>query len=425
MEKDSQGVLGALRKKRMLVVLLLGFSSGLPIMLLYSSLKIWLRREGIELSTIGYFSWVTVPYSLNFLWSFLLDRYSPFKWGRRKSWLLVSQLGITASLIGLGLCDPHDSIALMAATAFALCFFSATQDIAVDAYRREILPDRELGIGASIGVYGYRVGMLMASGFGLWSVDPQTLGLNFSQMFFMMALLMALGIGATFWALEPKNGDFGPQTLGASIIGPFKDFFARPYSLWVLLFILMFKMGDSLAGSMLGAYYVDMGFDNKVIAEVTKGVGFISSMLGLFVGGVLVYKAGMYKSLWAFGLLQAISTALLSLLTFNATKVSLAFLIAFEDLSGGMGTAAMVAFMASITNRQFTAAQYALFASLASFGRTFVSGFSGHFIEYFDYFTFFISCSVLAMPGLILLFVIGKYGQELWKTKGDKYANIT
>jgi len=406
MAKDHQFIdlLRALKNKRMLMVLLLGFSSGLPIMLLYSSIKIWMRREGADLSSIGYLSWMTVPYTFNFLWSFLLDRFIPNKMGRRRSWLLLMQLGIVSALIMLGLADAKLSMSYIACAGFLLCVFSATQDIAIDAYRREILPDDELGIGSSIGVYGYRIGMLVASGLGLWVVDEKTWGFSFQQMFFMMALFMSVGIVTTFLCDEPEIAGEAPDTIGKAVLGPLKDFFGRDYAVWILCFIVMFKMGDSIAGAMLGPYYVDMGFDNKTIAEVTKGIGFISSMIGLFLGGWLVFKVGIYRGLWFFGLLQALSTGLISLLTFYpSSTLMLTFIVAFEDLSSGMGTTAMVAFMASMTNRRFTATQYALFASLASFGRTFLSGFSGHLIELTSYFHFFILCSVLAIPGLLIL----------------------
>ncbi len=387
----------------MLVVLLFGFSSGLPIMLLYSSIKIWLRREGIDLTTIGYMSWLTIPYSFNFIWAFLLDRYTPSGFGRRKSWILILQIGIILSLVLLTLGNPLSSIQYIVAAGFLLCFFSATQDIAIDAYRREILPDEELGIGSSIGVYGYRIGMLAASGFGLWVVDPDTWNFSFNQMFMMMAAFMSIGIIGTFIADEPEVHEGAPSSLIDSVVIPFKDFLSRDYAYWTLLFILMFKMGDSLAGSMLGPYYVDMGFSNKIIAEITKGIGFISSMAGLFVGGVVIFKIGIYRSMWVFGILQAISTAFISTLSLSATKMSLAMVVAFEDFSSGMGTTAMVAFMAGLTNKRFTATQYALFASLASFGRTFFSGFSGKIIEHTSYFNFFIICSLMAIPGILLL----------------------
>lgn len=405
MAKDHNFIdlLKSLTSKRMFIVLLLGFSSGLPIMLLYSVIKIWMRREGVDIGTIGYLSWMTLPYTFNFLWSFLLDRFVPSSLGRRRSWLLITQLGLISALGLLFFADPKVSVPFIAFAGTLLCVFSATQDIAVDAYRREILPDDELGIGSSIGVYGYRIAMLVASGFGLWVVDPKTLNFSFNQTFLMMAGFMLIGVVATFFATEPKVEGDAPTTLKDAIIEPFFDFFKRPYAVWILLFIILFKVGDSIAGSMLGPFYVDVGFDNKTIAEVTKGIGFISSMAGLFVGGWIIFKIGIYRSLWVFGILQAMSTAFISLLTINSTKLMLTGVIAFEDFSSGMGTTAMVAFMAGMTNKRFTATQYALFASLASSGRTFLSGFAGDIIKEISYFNFFILCSAMAIPGILLL----------------------
>lgn len=396
-------LLRTLKSKRMLMVLMLGFSSGLPIMLLYSVVKIWMRREGVDLSTIGYLSWMTIPYSFNFMWSFLLDRYIPTSLGRRRSWLIIMQVGLVIALILMGFGDPKVSVGYIAFAGTLLGIFSATQDVVVDAYRREILPDEELGIGSSIGVYGYRVAMLIASGLGLWVVDPQTWNFSFNQVFFLMAGFMSIGIAATFLCDEPEMHGEVPDTIIKAVVEPFKEFLTRDFAVWILLFILLFKMGDSIAGSMLGPYYVDMGFDNKTIAEITKGIGFISSMAGLFVGGWVIFQIGIYKSMWVFGILQAVSTAFLSILTFSATKLSLTCVIAFEDFSSGMGTTALVAFMAGLTNKRYTATQYALFASLASFGRTFLSGFSGKLIESTNYFQFFIICSLMAVPGILLL----------------------
>ena len=406
-------LLKELRKKRMVVVLLLGFSSGLPIMLLYKILKIWLRREGIELSAIGYFSWVTVPYSFNFLWAFFFDRFTPTSLGRRRSWLLITQLGLVAALVILGFCHPLLSMPALIAAATLLCFFSASQDVVVDAYRREILPDSELGVGAALGVYGYRVGMLVASGFGLWMVDKNTFGLTFNQMFLVMAAMMLVGLATTLFSDEPERAENTPSTLASSIVDPFVEFFKRKGSLVILLFILFFKIGDSMAGAMLGSFYVDMGFTNADIAVVTSGLGFFSTMAGLFVGGALIYRLGYYIPMLMFGALQALSTLSFIILTKTGANITaLSGVVFFEDFSGGMGTAALVAFMSTMTNRRFTATQYALFASLASFGRTFFSGFSGNLIEAMGYAMFFLLCTILAVPGLLLLIKVWKLNQR-------------
>jgi len=403
----------------MMVVLLLGFSSGVPIMLLYKSLKISLRREGIDLSTIGYFGWVTLPYSFKFVWSPFLDRFVPLKMGRRRSWLLITQLGLVLGLIGLGLTDPAVSIPAIVAAAITVCFFSASQDIVIDAYRREILPNNELGVGAAIGVYGYRVAMLVASGFGLWIVDQSTWALSFQQMFFVMSAIMGVGLLTTWIASEPHLSDAPPSNMKQAIFDPFLEFFKKEGAIAILLLIILFKIGDAMVGSMLGPFYVDVGFSDAQIAAVTSGLGFLSTMAGLFVGGVILFRWGVgsrdggegcdpgegyYKPMLFFALLQAASTLSFIILTKTGADIyALSSVIFFEDFSSGMGTAALVAFMSSMTHRRFTATQYALFSSLDSLGRTFFSGYSGKIITWIGYEKFFIFGAVIAIPGMLLL----------------------
>ena len=415
-ERSLRGILRSLRSKRMFVILLLGFSSGLPYMLMASSLKIWLRREGVDLSTIGYISWVMMPYSLNFLWAPLLDRFVPSSLGRRRSWILIAQLGLIAGFVGLGFAQPSESLNLIIGLAIAVSFFSATQDIGIDAYRRESLSDSEQGLGASIVVYGYRTGMLVASGLGLWVVDPETLGLSFNQMFLIMAAFMLVGMATTFFCSEPKTEHELPTTFYQSVIEPFLEFFQRDgvlRALLILSFVLCFKMGDAFAAAMTPAFYVDTGYSPAQIAEAAKGVGFISSMLGLFLGGLAIYKLGVIRSLLGFGILQAISTAAFPLLQWaNDSWWALAGVVALEDLSSGMGTAALVAFMSLLANKRYTATQYALLSSLASFGRTILSGFSGDLAERVGYTAFYLIGGAMAIPGILLLLAVWSVHQE-------------
>lgn len=411
-------IIKALKTKRMLIVLLLGFSSGLPIMLVYSSIKLWLKREGVDIKTLGYFSWIALPYSYNFLWAFLFDRYRPFKIGRRKSWLIITQLGLLLSLILLSFGDPNQSVSYIALTGGLLCFWSASQDVAVDAYRNEILPAEELGVGASLGVYGYRVAMWVASGFGIWITDAKTWGWSFQQMFLMMAGFMAVGLIATFFADEPKETEKPLKTLKESVIQPFFEFLKRPGAWVFLFFIFTFKFGDSFAGSMSRPFYADVGFDNKTIGEIASTVGLFSTLLGLFVGGTVIYKFGYYSALLFSGILQAISTALFAVLALIPTKLVFTGVVFFEDVTSGMGTAALVAFMGRLTNKRFTATQYALFASLASLGRTVFAGFAGNVIEAFKglggfaqhsgYVSFYLLSCLLAIPGIYLLIYLNR-----------------
>jgi PAT family beta-lactamase induction signal transducer AmpG len=414
-------ILMALKTKRMLVVTLLGFSSGLPIMLVYSSIKLWLTRAGVDVKTLGYFTWIALPYSYNFLWAFLFDRYQPFKMGRRKSWLLLTQLGLLLSLILLSMGNPSESVAFIAIAGGILCFWSASQDVAVDAYRNEILNADELGVGASLAVYGYRIGMWVASGFGIWITDAKTWNWSFQQMFLLMACLMAIGIVTTLFADEPKETEKPLKSLKDSVVLPFMEFMKRDGAVLFLLFIFFFKFGDSFAGSMSRPFYAKIGFDNKTIGEIASTVGLFSSLFGLFVGGSIIYRFGYYAALWVSGILQAISTALFAMLAFMPTKIFFTGVVFFEDLTSGMGTAALVAFMGRLTNKRFTATQYALFASLASLGRTLFAGFAGNVIDAFSkisllssrvnfqgYMVFYFISAIMAVPGLFILYRLNK-----------------
>lgn len=401
----------------MLCVFLLGFSSGLPILVVYSSIKLWLKRYGVDLSTIGYISWLALPYSYNFLWAFLFDRYQPFSFGRRKSWLLITQIGLLISFILLGLGNPDQSIGYIALIGGILCFWSASQDVAVDAYRNEILSDEELGLGASFGVYGYRIAMWVSSGFGIWITDSETWNWSFNQMFFLMAGLMAIGIITTLWADEPEQKEKPLKTLKDSVLIPFLEYIKRPQALLILFFIFFYKFGDSFAGSMSRPFYADLGFSNKNIGEIASTLGLISTLIGLFLGGGLLYKLGYLKTLWVCGILQALSTLSYSVLALFPSLYMFGAAVFIEDITSGMGTAALIAFMGSLANKRFTATQYALFASLASLGKTLFAGFAGQLIEFFQrgpiifeqsqytgYIHFYALGALLGIPGLMCLY---------------------
>lgn len=399
----------ALRSKKMLLVFLLGFSSGLPIILLYSNLKLWLRNEGVDLSTIGYLSWVTIPYSINFIWAPLLDRYRLFRSGRRKSWILASQMGLGLSMLSMSFASPAESIVMIAAIGGLICFFSATQDVAIDAYRREILEDEELGVGAAIHVYGYRIAMWVTGGFGVWITDANTWNLSFQESFVILAGFVLVGVVACVLCEEPKIKEGTPQSLRGAVIQPFQEFLKRPQALGLLAFVLLYKFGDSMAGTLTRPFYADMGFSNATIGEIPATLGLFSTMAGLFLGGIFIFRFGVYKALLVAGVLQAVSTMSFSILTFTGpVEWALAGVVVFEDVSGGMGTAALVAAMSFMANKQFTATQYALLASLASLGRTFFSGYAGVMAEGLGYQTFFIVCGFLAIPGLIFILVSKK-----------------
>ncbi|HHJ17809.1 MAG TPA: MFS transporter [Gammaproteobacteria bacterium] len=392
--------LGTVLSGRMLVALLMGFSSGLPLLLTGSVLQAWMTKEGVDLGTIGLFALVGLPYTLKFLWAPLVDRFSLPLLGRRRGWLLLIQVLLMGSIAGLGWMHPAENPLMLAVVAWLVTFFSSSQDIVIDAYRREALADRELGLGASLYVNGYRVGMLLASGGGLIMADF----IPFSAVYQIMAAGMLVGILTTVFAPEPNAAEGVPTTLRDAVIHPFVDYFKRQHALLVLLFILLYKVGDTMASHMSTPFYLDIGFSMTEIGAVVKLFGFWATIIGSIVGGILILRVGIYRALWGFGILQALSTAGFALLaSIGYSLPMLAGVIAFENLSAGMGTAAFVAFMASITNRKFTATQYALLSSLMGIPRVIVAAPTGYFAEWLGWFGFFSLCALIAIPGLLLL----------------------
>ena len=384
----------------MLVALLMGFSCGLPLLLTITVLQAWMKEEGVDLALIGMMALVGIPYTVKFLWAPFLDRFTlPFL-GRRRGWLLVAQVALIFSIAGLGSTDPGNNPWMVAFAAFLVTFFSASQDIVVDAYRREDLTDEELGLGSSLYVNGYRVGMLLASGGGLIMADH----LPFSAVYLIMAACMLPGVLTTLLAREPEITLGTPRTMREAVLDPLVEYFNRQGALWILAFILFYKIGDTMASSMTIPFYLDIGFSKTEIGTVVKLFGFWATVAGSLIGGVIMIRLGIRRSLWIFGFLQAISTACFALLArIGHSILALSGVIAFENLSGGMGTAAYVAFMASITNKRFTATQYALLTSLMGVPRVMASAPTGFLAKNLGWEGFFIVCTVIAIPGMLLL----------------------
>ena len=393
----------------MLVAMIMGFSCGLPLLLTISVLQAWMKEEGVDLTVIGMMALVGLPYTVKFLWAPLLDRYTlPFL-GRRRGWLLASQLALALAIAGLGCTSPAKSPWLVAFAAFLVTFCSASQDIIVDAYRREDLTDRELGLGSSLYINGYRLGMLLASGGGLIMADY----IPFSLVYLIMALGMVPGIATTFLAPEPTTPAGVPRTLKDAVVNPMVEYFTRRGALWILAFILLYKIGDTMASAMTTPFYLDIGFTKTQIGAVVKLFGFWATIAGSLMGGICMLRLGIPRSLWIFGILQALSTAGFALLAQIGPSLSwLAGVIAFENLSSGMGTAAYAAFMASITDKRFTATQYALLTSLMGVPRVLAAAPTGLLAKIFGWQGFFICCTVIALPGMLLLLKVAP-----WKKK--------
>jgi PAT family beta-lactamase induction signal transducer AmpG len=384
----------------MLVALLMGFSCGLPLLLTISVLQAWMKEESIDLTVIGMMALVGLPYTLKFLWAPFLDRFTlPFL-GRRRGWLLVAQVSLIFSIVSLGYTDPGKNPWVVAFAAFLVTFFSASQDIVVDAYRREDLPDQELGLGSSLYVNGYRVGMLLASGGGLIMADY----IPFSMVYLIMAACILPGVLTTLLAPEPTITHGIPRTIREAVVDPLVEYFKRDGAVWILAFILLYKIGDTMASAMTIPFYLDIGFSKTEIGAIVKLFGFWAVIAGTLTGGVLMLRLGINRSLWIFGFLQAISTACFAILARVGHSVSvLSGVIAFENLSSGMGTAAYMAFMASITNKRFTATQYALLTSLMGVPRVLASAPTGFLAKNMGWVSFFIACTLIAIPGMLLL----------------------
>ena len=384
----------------MLVSFLMGFSCGVPLLLTLSVLQAWMKEEGVDLSVIGLFSLVGLPYTLKFLWSPVLDRFSLPLFGRRRGWLLIFQIFLMAAVAGLGLSNPAANPWLLAGAAFLVTFFSASQDIVVDAYRREDLSDNELGLGSSLYVNGYRVGMLLAGSGGLILADH----FSFQQVYLMMSASLLIGIATTLLCREPEVAEGTPKTFRDAVLLPFAEYFSRDGALLILLFILLYKIGDQMASTMTIPFYLDIGFTKTQIGAVAKLFGFWATIGGGLLGGIILLRLGILRSLLIFGILQAVSTAGFSLLALIGNNLTgLAAVIAVENLTGGMGTAAYVAYMASITNKKFTATQYALLSSLMGIPRVLASAPTGFMAQNMGWPWFFLACTLVAIPGLVLL----------------------
>ena len=359
-----------------------------------------MKEEGVDLTVIGMMALVGLPYTLKFVWAPFLDRFTlPFL-GRRRGWLLVAQVALIFSIVGLGSTDPANNPWMVAFAAFLVTFFSASQDIVVDAYRREDFPDEELGLASSLYINGYRVGMLLASGGGLIIADQ----MPFSMVYLIMAACMLPGVLTTLMAHEPEIAVKTPANIKEAILDPLVEYFSRQGALWILAFILFYKIGDTMASAMTTPFYLDIGFSKTEIGAVVKLFGFWATIAGGLIGGVVMLNLNINRSLWVFGILQALSTACFAVLARIGYSVpALSAVIAFENLSGGMGTAAYAAFMASITNKRFTATQYALLTSLMGVPRVLASAPTGFLAKSVGWESFFIACTLIAIPGMLLL----------------------
>jgi len=402
----------AIFNRRMLICVFTGFTSGLPLYVIFQLIPAWLRVEGVGLAEIGFISLVQLPYIWKFLWSPVMDRYTlPFL-GRRRGWMLVTQLAVMTSIGAMGFLEPALSIWTVAYLAAAMAFFSASQDIVLDAYRRELLPDVALGLGNTIHVQAYRLSGLVPGALALILADHMA----WHSVFIVVALFMLVGVMLTLFIKEAVSEPSPPKTLVDAVVKPFLEFFNRKgvaSGLLVLAFLVLYKLGDSMATALQTPFFVDVGFTLTQIGSVAKLSGLIAAVVGGFVGGIIMIKLSINRALWLFGIVQIISILGFALLSVVGTSLwMLGFVVAFEYLGVGLGGAAFVAFMARTTNPVFAATQFALFSALTAVPRTVVGAFTGVMVEHLGWTSFFLMCTVLAIPGMLLLFKVAPWNAD-------------
>ena len=420
----GQGWLAAVRvytDRRVIAILFLGFSSGMPLLLTFSTLSIWLAEEGISKTTIGLFALVGMPYSLKFIWAPLIDRLRlPLltRWlGRRRGWAILTQVALMIGITGLGGNDPANGAWAMAAWALFVTFASASQDVVIDAYRLEILEERQFGAIAAMIVAGYRLGMLASVAGALYLAEA----VSWFWVYVAMAGLMAVGMLAILLNPEPGRGETDSAAadgrthpikwLRDAVVEPFAEFLHRGGWLPILLFVVFYKFGDSLAGIMANPFYVEIGFSKAEIASVSKIFGLGATLVGGFLGGMLVMRRGIMQSLLWCGLLQMLSNLMFAVQAMVGHDISmLAVTIAVENVAGGMGTAAFVAYLSSLCNIAYTATQYALLSSLMALARTALSAPGGAVAESTSWVSFFLITTIAALPGLALLWWLIRRG---------------
>ena len=393
----------AILNRRMLICIFTGFSSGMPLYVLFQLVPAWLTDGGVSLSDIGLFALVGIPYTWKFLWAPLMDRYIPPFLGRRRGWIFVCQIALFFSIGMLGLFQPVESTWLVAWLAVAVAFFSASQDVVLDGYRREILPDEELGLGNSIHVNAYRISSLIPGSLALILADF----LPWSSVFWITGAFMAVGLIMTLVIDEPVSELPVAKNLREAVIAPFAEYIARRG--WaslclVLSFMFLYKLGDNMATALSMPFYLDLGFSKTEIGLVAKNAALWPAIIGGIIGGVLMIRLGINRSLWLFGVLQVISILGFAVLASTGPVLwVLAAVIGFEYLGVGMGTAAFTAFIARETSRVYAGTQFALFTALAALPRTFANASTGIIVEEVGWLQFYFLCAALALPGMLLL----------------------
>lgn len=400
--------------RRILTVFLLGFSSGLPLALVGGTLQAWFKTSGATIVALGYMTLVTQPYTYKFFWAPLLDKFAlPGFLDRRRSWILLMQLAIIALIVLMTISNPAATVRVFAwdlpvllILAFVLSTFSATQDIAIDAYRIEVLKHDERGLGAALGIEGYRLAMIISGGVALILADKY----GWQNTYLIMAALMTIGLVAV--AIAPAvqySGDAKNQNLGIIIKDAFKDFLLRKNAWLMLLLIVLYKLSDAFSHALTTPFLLDLSFGLSEVGAMNKILGVVATLVGVFVGGLFMTRVGLFKALLSFGILAAVANLTFMILAMVGKNYAVACTAIFiENICSGMGTAAFVALIMSLCSPKFTATQFALLSSLGMVGRIYVGPASGHLVDSFGWTGFYLFTALVAIPALLLLTYLRK-----------------
>ena len=391
--------------RRLGIMLPLGFASGLPLALTGGTLQAWLTEAGLDLTTIGLFAYVGLPYTVKFLWAPVMDRIVPPWLGRRRGWMVLTQSGLALALAVMALIGPAEGAQVFAALALAVAFLSASQDIVFDAYRTDLLKPEERGLGAATWVMGYRIAMIASGSLALILASR----LNWSAAYLCMAALMALGVVTILLSPEPENAQVVPKSMAEAVWGPLSEFLSRPMAVALLGLIVLYKLGDAFAGALTTSFLLrGMQFSSEEIG-VVRAFGMGATILGAFIGGGLMPRLGLFRSLFVFGCLQALSNLSFMWLAWAGKSYAvMAFAVGVENLTGGMGTAAFVALVMSLCNHRYTATQFALLSSVEALGRVFLGWPAAKLVGLAGWGPFFFVTFIAALPGLWLLWVLRK-----------------
>lgn len=387
--------------RRMLVTLLLGFSSGLPLLLSGGTLQAWFAATGIDIRAIGYASLVGLPYTLKFLWAPFMDRFVPPWLGRRRGWILLCQIVLVVLIVAIGALSPTEHLFIMLALALTLAFVSASQDVAIDAYRADLLPPRERGLGAALAVGGYRSALLLTGAGALILADQ----IGWRETYWLLAGLIVIGLAGTWLGPNPPQAVAPPADMRTAVIGPFRDFLQRERALLLLLLVVLYKLGDAFAGTLTVAFLIQgLGFSTTDVGIVSQAFGMAATIAGALFGGLLMLRLKLFRALLLFGVLQAVTNlGFVALALAPPNYLGMVIVVGLENLAGGMGTAAFVALLMALCNVRYTATQFALLSALSAVGRVLVGPPAGELVHLLGWAPFFSLTFLLGLPGLVLL----------------------